>query len=896
MKTKLAKQIALAGLTLAATCAFTELQAATSVIYSNNFEGYAAVAATSADDGDYDPDGVEWTIADDTALLPTTVGAGVQVIGWLTNSAGEANQCLLLNPHSEARIYLRNAQSGSRYTVEFKAYINRGPTSSQSFLFNMQGMGADYNNPGDWIAYRTDRITNSHGLNLYDGTRPAPGWVTNTNYSHANGVWQQHRLVVDPSVPSITLYVDGTPVLTNGIARSETSVPTLVRLVNEANSPDDGFWAVDDLSIQVENAIVLTTPFKEGFEGYTARAELTDDADPAGPWVTTETDGSSANGGKPLNPGKVQIVDPAAEGLGFTAHSGSKCLKLEGAVRAGATLGWGVGTERDVKITWWARVPMSVKGLQAVYLRFSLYGAEGGNTYSGDAALMGYGSRDGTIGDETSLTYYTTAWKDTGVDYTPDTWEEYQIITHNDGNSYSLIKSPSSGSPITIVDHAPYIGTATSYGPMFMAAWSSSNGANHPPVYVDDITVASIPPEVIPEPYVPAINGSRFTNFTTLKVAGPAGAVAVDPRDNSTIVFTIDASPDGAIYKATKVASGNWAVDPTPVVSNLSNPSGLTVGPDGALWWVHDFATALMRLKAPWEANTPELIIADFGMLTSTNTWQDDDPYDLAFAPAGFGANAGKLIVMDRGVDSNPMNALIIVDPSTTLTNQEAYANYLLAPDSSALGAQDLVGMTVVAPDKVATLNLDGQVTLVDGMGIPMPFWPEFYLNYSIPIDPAGLAADPTTGRLWITDNLTNQVWSCDTSGYNAQRELSFPLLDPQWTSRAIDFHPPGMTFSPDGKFLVLTDSSIVNGGGRLIIFHSEAIGVPSFKINAIVRDGGQIKLAWQSAGGVKYNVLRGTSLTDAGSFVNISGDITTTSFTDTNSVTTPVFYKVVAK
>ena len=214
-------------------------------------------------------------------------------------------------------------------------------------------------------------------------------------------------------------------------------------------------------------------------------------------------------------------------------------------------------------------MPASVDGTTATYLRMSLYGAENGNCLAGDNALLGYGSRDATIGDDTSLTYYVTAWLDSGINYTPDTWEQYRLTTHTSQGRYTIVKNPTSANPEIIADRAPFVGTATNWSPVFMAAWSSSNGTNHPPVYVDDIEIKSLVsnPDPLGEPYTVSLVGNRFTNYTKITTGGTIGAVAVDPRDNTTILFTQDSAP-GGIYRATKVASGTgrwtrcrWSAD-----------------------------------------------------------------------------------------------------------------------------------------------------------------------------------------------------------------------------------------------------------------------------------------------------------------------------------------------
>ena len=117
---------------------------------------------------------------------------------------------------------------------------------------------------------------------------------------------------------------------------------------------DDGYFAIDDISFTVEDSIDLTTTFTEGFESYAARTSATDDADPQGPWITSETDGTGS--GKSRAPVKVQVVDSTV----VTPHSGTKCLKVEYGQRAGASIAWGVPPQSDVQITWWAYVPASV--------------------------------------------------------------------------------------------------------------------------------------------------------------------------------------------------------------------------------------------------------------------------------------------------------------------------------------------------------------------------------------------------------------------------------------------------------------------------------------------------------------------------------------------------------
>lgn len=904
MARSISSLLSIAGLVVAST-----VNAAETTVYSNDFESQSIAAASLADTDDADPVGVEWSIADDAARSPTTAGAGVQVISWMTNSAGAPNKALLLRTHTEAQIHLRGIQSGSRYQLDFRTFAVRQPTSSHNFYVLLRGAGSDIN-VDDYLAYRVDRATNSLKLFYYDGVgqgaAPVAGAWVDTGATQVPEKWQHHRFVIDPNALTFNLYIDNmtTPVVTGGdLSRCEVGVPTIIRLINEANSADDGYYIIDDISLTVEGAKDLNTTLTEGFESYPARTTPEDDADPMGPWITTEVDGTGT--GRLRAPGKVQVVGADV----IPARSGSKSLKIEAGQRAGSTLAWGVPPQSDVQVTWWARVPAAPAGATALYLRMSLYGAEDNNTLSGDSALLGFGSRSATVGRTTSLLYYAPGpgWIDTGVDFTPDVWEEYRLITHTSENKYSIIKNPSSAASQVVIDHAP-LGmdtdpAASSFGPMFMAAWSSSNGTNHPPVYVDDIEVKSLVSVVgpMPMPYTVQTPGGHFTNVTSLVIGETVGSVAVDPRDKSTILFTIDATPAaGAIYKATKVASGNWQVNPQPLVTNLDRPSGMTIDASGTIWWVHDFGQALMRLKSPWESNTVERIVSDFGTLSTTNTVQDDDPFDIVIAPSTFTGSrgsAGQVVIGDRGLDGDAYNALVLVNPATTQLNQTNYSTYLVDPTATTLGGNLIAMTTLPASGEVVTITADGQLSAVNGDGTVRFFWPGLYLDPASPMQPSALATDPLSGRIWIADDLRDEVWSIQADGAGTDRkELAFPLVNLTRPERQIDFHEPGLAFAPDGKFLVVSDTSTLNGGGRLHIFHNEVQAIATFKIGTVTRTAEGIKIEWQSSGASAYNVLRGTDIANPASFVNVSGDITGTSYTDTAPISGAVFYRVVAK
>ncbi len=397
-------------------------------------------------------------------------------------------------------------------------------------------------------------------------------------------------------------------------------------------------------------------------------------------------------------------------------------------------------------------------------------------------------------------------------------------------------------------------------------------------------------------PYMPAIHGARFTNYTQVAIGGTVGAVAVDPRDDTTILFTIDTLL-GGIYRASKVASGNWGVDPAPVVGGLDRPSGLVVQTNGTLWWLHDVTKALMRLEAPWESHAPETVVSNFGGAAT-----DDDPVDLTFAPANFSGSIGQphwIVIADRGSDGDAFNALNMVDPGTTNLD-EASSNFLVSPTTGSLGWDNLNDIDALPRSgEVVALSQDGFISAVDANGwirsiIPTAFWP----LGSTPSAPA-LAVDPLTGRIWLADDSLDEIWSVDPSATGQTpdaKELSFPLADPAAAYRQIDFHDPGMAFAASGAFLVVSDSSTAGGGGRLMIFHNEPFTIPEFAVSGAPPTTEGVALSWESAGSVRYAVERSIHVADPASFISLATNLTARSFIDTNPPPAGAFYRVVAR
>lgn len=858
-----------------------QLHAAPDIIFSEDFDSYTGPATSLEDNADADPDSVQILVQDDAPQAPFEAETGVQLINWLETGT----QSLLIRSGSEAQAHIQNPRSGSSYQLDFRINTSKG-SGDRNFYLIVRAMGSDTNGE-DFMAYRSDRAA-GNAIFYYDGIAPDTGW-TAVPATHPENAWQHHRFIFHMRTLTFDLYIDDmeNPVVTGGdLSRSGAAVPSMIIIRHEGNSGDDGYFAIDDITLTVEDSTTLATTFTEGFENYPAAAPFSlEDADPLGPWITTEADGTAD--AKPHNHFKVQVVDTSM----ITPHSGSKALKLEGGQRAGVTFAWGTQPQADVQITWWARVPASVQGTVANYLRMSLYGAEGGRTLQGDSALLGYGSRDGNVGDATSLTIFTTGWLDTLVDYEPDTWEEYRLITHVDQGSYSIIKNPSSENPVTVADRAPFIGSATSWGPHWMVGFSSSNGSDHPPVYVDDIEILSLTTSVepLPDPYEVSIEGDRFSNLTTLDINGPVGDPAIDPRDQATIFFTLDVA-NGGIYRASKVSPGTWEVAEEPIVSGLDRPSGLVVDNDGTLWWTHDFTMRLMRLKAPYESNSPEIIISNFGPAAT-----DDDPIDLTIAPPSMVNYPGYIIIADRGTDGNSENTLFFVDPATAELDQTGYVNYLVPPSVFSVGA---VNLNAIAPvpgsGEVAVINADAFIYLADGNGFTRSILPQIYADPFVDISPKAIAVDPTTGRIWLADDLFKEIWSIPSATATQDPEileLAFTLKEGSRPDSNIIFHDPGLEFALDGSILVVTDGSTANGGGRLHIFHNEEPQA-QVTITATALDASGFTLQWSGADNASYQVQRAPSIGAA--FEDISAAITEPQFTDPNPLATSAFYRVV--
>jgi hypothetical protein len=950
-QTTTTRPLAALGALLLGALAACNLTAAPITLYSNSFDSYSG-AATNFSDTQITtlPNGAGGIrVEDGLAQGDSPYGAGwdgVQLINWNSAPSSSPNS-MLLRPATAFRCTF-DPRGGSNYVWDFWMLSFKSGTADRGFRISLTQQGADQN-AHDFLIFRsgqgtTTAITGTDGVDIlqaFDG-RPSKTWTTMSNTVAGtpafitNNIWTHYKIVANGVDRTFDFYVDDmvTPKCTGySLSRPQNLVVSEIRFAHEGNSADDGYTLIDNVSLTVDgNFINLASgTFTDGFEGYTASTSanvgiVTTDNDPGGPWVTSETAG--VENGKAFLTNTVQVVDSSVT----APHSGNQCLMVSQQQTSGSTISWAPAANDDVKITWWAKVPPQAGGtVDQIWLRVSLYAWEADYSAPSDTILIGYGHRQVLVGLGAGNSILTFSrwfnewfnngqWGDTLGTYTADTWEEYQLTTDVKHNSYTLVKNPSS-TPVVIIKDGQYISSWVGNRTFHTVAFSTSNGGStatpSPAAYIDDVTVEPYTNTEAPQPkpYAPAMPGGRFTNYTVVNVPGHiVGGVTVDPQDTNTIIFTTDDEVAGAIRKATKVASGNWVLDPTPIVSGLNNPNGLTMETNGNLWFVLDAvkggqACGLRRLKAPWASNVVEEIVTDFGF-APTN--RQDQPCDVVPVPAAFTGTTPMMAVLDRGVDAsiNP-NAIWLVDPTTTSLNQMLYSTPLVqAPDSAIFGNGSGGNANAIA-------FLDGVtpggelVTVHEGTGLIATFTSAGQNRY---IDTTaasitfgeGIAVDPTTSRVWVSDNknnvtpsafVTNRITSFDSAVSSPgpfAEEIIFPNTSPSADrpDRRVYFHEPGMTFSQDGAFLVVSDQSLSSHGGRLLIFHNQAFTIPAFTITSVNRSGSTVNLAWQSAGGVTYDVQRATVVT--GPYTSI-GTTLNTQFTDSSSPAGNAYYRVSA-
>ena len=119
-------------------------------------------------------------------------------------------------------------------------------------------------------------------------------------------------------------------------------------------------------------------------------------------------------------------------------------------------------------------------------------------------------------------------------------------------------------------------------------------------------------------------------------------------------------------------------------------------------------------------------------------------------------------------------------------------------------------------------------------------------------------------------------------------------------TGKTVTLQTLAENFSRIGVPVFMAAWSSSNGTGHPPVYIDDveikALSAPTqFRILTIARTGAGIELTWEGATSTKYKVLRSTNVTDPASFVDISGDLTKPSFTDTTAPAASAFYRVQA-
>ncbi len=963
---------------------FTLRTSAATTLVNEDFNSYSGAVTSSSSLAKAVPSTDYIRIEDGLAFPNSPDGLGFNGVqltsGWFPSSAHNSGNAMLLRPNTAFRCNL-DPRGGTNYVWEFSMLSSKSGAADRGFRISILEAGADQNEQ-DSVIFRSGQAATTNNSSLtglspaVDGVDiiqafngfnaaslvPLPNqWVTMSNTAAVtpvfitNNVWAHYKIVLDAVTRKFEFYVNDmvTPKSVNNAAARPQNLPiTAIRFNNEGNSADDGYTLIDNVSLTTDGEFVSLSggAVSDGFEAYTAsNSGNTNSANnnPGGPWVTSETTGVANN--NDLAPTRVQVVDSSVT----APHSGSKSLMVSQGQTSGASISWGQATNEDVRVTWWVKVPgvtnSGTLNPDQVWLRVSLYGWEADYSSASDTMLIGYGHRaagfqtapnnwSGTTNSIITFNrwfgeWFTGGnWNDTLQTYSPDTWEEYQLTTNVKLNSYTLVKNPST-TPVVVIKDGKFISSWGNNKKIHTLAFSTSNTStpgSNPAAFVDDVTIEPYTNTETPDPRPYNVNliGSRFTNYTVLTIPGKTiGGVTVDPRDNTSILFTVDEERIGEVRRATKVASGNWVLDSNPIISGLYNPNTCIVETNGTIWVAQDSVkgglwSAVSRLKEPWATSTLEEVISDFSV-APTN--QQDQVCDLAFVPTTWGGTYPQLALLDRGVNANNNpNAIWLADPATTTLNQAVYNTFLVAPSTTAFGAGIGGNANAIAAHPVTgellTIWEDGVsnsvATADDGVIIA---WDSTGAARQISTTTgsgqngwyAGIAVDPLTSRIWVSDRVntgnpsafnTPAIRSYDTNTVPAGtlnssvvNEITFPTISPTMDrpDRHIDFKDPGMAFSANGGILVVSDQSLVAGGSRLIIFHNEAFTIPNVTITSVTRSGGSANLTWTSGGGVNYVVQRSSTVN--GTYVGISGILTGTAYTDIAAPSGQAFYRVVA-
>lgn len=325
----------------------------------------------------------------------------------------------------------------------------------------------------------------------------------------------------------------------------------------------------------------------------------------------------------------------------------------------------------------------------------------------------------------------------------------------------------------------------------------------------DNIAVAYIS-VLIPPVSVELAADGYFKGASLITLPGNPGDVGFDPSDNDRIYIAKDdtLASSGGVYRIDMV-SGRYEIGER--IASIDGPSGIAFTSDGTLWYARDGAAT----SAPYvgKVMTPRngAPYANTSVISQFQTAGDDDTAAIRLVPPGFqGPNVqpGDLLIADRGADADPPNAIYVYSPSSPQGDPAAYSLFFVLPATlSAYDGNNLNDIEFSADGTKLYIAFDlGQIVEIDANGA---------LVREIPVSGVtmgnleSIGVNPLDGRIWCGDDNLDQIWSIDPASGEARLEASFHLAGESRPDFQINFHDPGMTFSPDGKRLVVSDTGL---------------------------------------------------------------------------------------
>ena len=307
-----------------------------------------------------------------------------------------------------------------------------------------------------------------------------------------------------------------------------------------------------------------------------------------------------------------------------------------------------------------------------------------------------------------------------------------------------------------------------------------------------------------------SVDQGVYYPYQLLVLPSSAGDTAFDPTDGNKLYVTVDATSaaGGAIYRVNTLSGGVMVVG--DLVTQMDNPSSLAFTASGDLYVTQDYAGDISVIPAP-RNGAPYTVSKVIEQFVGAG---DDDPIAIGIAPAAFTgvvARPGDLIIADRGRDGDAPNDFYVYTPGSTPgdpgtpTDPNAFINYL-APTPT-LGAYDNVNINdfdfSLDGASIYTLFANGTIVQLDPSGNILK---EASIAGASLTNPAALATDPVTGRIWVASDDLDEVWSLDPATSTGQRELKFARTGAT-APAAIDFNDPSIKFSADGSLLTVSDA-----------------------------------------------------------------------------------------